>query len=80
MFARNISVPEVTTILQDGEVIEDYADDKPYPSLLLLGMSGNRWLHVVAAREIESGGCVVVTTYEPNPILWESDCRTRRPK
>jgi len=37
MFRRAISVEDVRRVLADGETIEDYPDDKPYPSRLLLG-------------------------------------------
>jgi len=39
MFARKISKAELTYALDRAEVIEDYPDDKPYPSALLLGLT-----------------------------------------
>ena len=36
MFSRNISTQEVEYILEKGETIMDYPDDKPFPSKLLL--------------------------------------------
>ena len=32
---------EVYQAIQSGEVIEDYSDDKPYPSVLIYGNSNN---------------------------------------
>jgi hypothetical protein len=78
MFQRGISRDDVLSILQEGQVIEDYPDDTPYPSRLLLGRASGRWLHVVVARDIESSSCIVVTTYEPKPVLWSMDFGTRR--
>lgn len=49
MFQRRIGVEEVRHILTAGEVIENYPDDLPFPSRLVLGWSGTRPLHVVAA-------------------------------
>lgn len=80
MFARNISVEEVTVVLREGQAIEVYSDDKPYPSCLLLGRAGGRNLHIVAAQDPANSGCIVVTAYEPGPNVWESDFRTRRKK
>ena len=37
MFKRKIQVEEVVEVLMTGEIIKDYPDDKPYPSLLMLG-------------------------------------------
>ena len=44
LIQRGITVSEVIEAIMTGEVIEDYPDDYPYPSCLLLG--GNK-LHVV---------------------------------
>jgi len=78
MFEREISVDEVMQILDEGETIERYDRERPYPSRLLLGRIGGRTLHVVVAREEAGGVCYVVTTYPPDPVLWEDDFRTRR--
>lgn len=37
MFERRISVADVRAVVAEGEVIQAYPDDKPYPSKLLLG-------------------------------------------
>jgi len=37
MARRNISAAEVRRVLTDGETIEEYPDDTPYPSRLVLG-------------------------------------------
>ena len=79
MFRRAISVEDVRRVLADGETIEDYPDDKPYPSRLLLGWRGARPLHVVAAHNAEDGETIVITAYEPDPELWEPDFRRRKP-
>jgi hypothetical protein len=67
-------------VLRNGEAIESYPDDKPYPSCLLLGMVRGQALHVVAARDPGTKGCIVITAYEPSPGVWESDSRIRRKK
>ena len=80
MNARAISEIDVRVVVAGGEVIADYADDKPYPSVLLLGFVGDRKLHVVIARESSTGQCVVVTAYEAKPEKWETGFRLRRLK
>jgi len=37
MFSRNIYFNDVETTLKEGETIEEYPDDNPYPSKLILG-------------------------------------------
>jgi len=78
MFARSITTQDIRTVIDDGEVIASYPDDRPYPSEMLLGFSGGRALHVVLAynEAIRSG--YVVTAYVPDTKLWSEDYKTRR--
>ena len=39
MFQRSISVEEVKFVLQNGVLVNEYPDDKPYPSRLLFAMN-----------------------------------------
>lgn len=80
MYQRNIANLEVLIVLESGDVVEDYPEDKPYPSKLLLGYVEQRALHVVAAKDEQSGRCFVITAYEPDPQRWTADFRTRRVK
>ena len=50
MFERYITVTDVESILNDGEIIKEYLDDKPYPSYLLLGIIKNKPVHIVVAK------------------------------
>lgn len=38
MLERGITKSEVLHVIDEGEVIEIYSDDKPYPSCLMFGM------------------------------------------
>ena len=78
MFQRGLSERDVRQVLQSGEVIQEYPDDQPYPSRLVLGWSGWRPIHVVAADNQDDHEVVVITVYEPDPSHWEPDFRTRR--
>lgn len=78
MFQRRISKEDVQEVLETGETIEVYPDDKPYPSRLLLGWRQARPLHIVAAENAESGETIVVTAYEPSREEWQQDFKKKR--
>jgi len=78
MFERDISEKEVRTCIEDGEVIESYPDDKPYPSFLNLYVLNNKALHVVYAKDKNT--TIVITVYKPDPLLWEENFKTRKEK
>lgn len=78
MFEREIGVADIRRVLEAGEVIETYPDDKPYPSRLVLGWVGGRPLHVVAADNTEADEIVVITVYQPDPTLWDRTFRRRK--
>jgi len=78
MFERGLSADEVRQVLATGEIIEEYAEDTPYPSRLVLGWSGGRGIHVVAADDDDARETIVITVYEPDEARWEADLRTRR--
>ncbi len=80
MFSRSISDEDVRYVLETGEVIEEYPDDRPYPSRLVLGSREGRPLHVVAAENAEDRETIVITAYEPDAELWEQDYRERKPR
>lgn len=75
MLERGIGRVEVISAARNGEIIEEYAQDFPYPSCLLYNLE-NEPLHVVAA--LEGQKCFVITVYRPNPEEFESDYKTRK--
>ena len=77
MFQRGVSVTDVRNVLANGATIEDYPTDTPYPSRLVLGYSGMRPLHVVAADNAAGNETIIITVYEPDPLLWSADWKTR---
>jgi hypothetical protein len=78
MAERAITVDDVRDVVQNGDLIRDYPDDTPYPSRLILGWRGTRPLHVVAADNDDTQETIIITVYEPDPDLWESDFRSRK--
>jgi hypothetical protein len=77
MFERRITEQDVRHVLDNGEIIEDYPDDTPYPSRLILGWCGRRPLHVVAAYNADENTTIIITAYEPGPQRWDETFRTR---
>jgi Domain of unknown function (DUF4258) len=79
MFERRIAESDVREVLGNGETIETYPDDVPYPSRLVLGWAGRtRPLHVVVADNVAMREMIVVTVYEPDLTIWLPGFRRRR--
>jgi hypothetical protein len=78
MFERRIGMEDVRRVIEHGQRIEEYPDAMPYPSRLVLGWSGSRPLHVVAAEDTSAGETIIVTVYEPDPARWEDGFRRRK--
>ena len=70
MILRRISVQEIREAIETGEVIEDYPDDKYWPSCLIYGTTRRgRPLHIHCSyptRPIIK----VITAYEPDAERW----------
>jgi Domain of unknown function (DUF4258) len=78
MLERGISRNEVLQVLLNGEVIQRYDEDKPFPSMLVLGFSVDRPLHVVASFDENNQVVFVITTYEPDLNIFEDDFKTKK--
>ena len=76
MFERDILEKHVEDTVKYGEVIEEYCDDKPYPSFLALKLY-EKPLHVVFARDQENKKIIVITAYYPDKEKWSSDYKKR---
>lgn len=78
MYERGVNEEEVRIVITRGETIEDYPDDFPYPSRLVLGWHGPRPVHVVVADNADDRENIVITVYEPDPDDWEADFKRRK--
>ena len=78
MFRRRISEQDVHAVANTGEVIEQYPDDSPYPSILLLGRVNSRPLHVLLADNVLEKTVIIVTAYEPDDLRWRPGFKRRR--
>ena len=77
MIERGIAVADVSLVLTNGELIEEYPADSP-PRILMLGWSGNRPIHVVIEPDPVADETTVVTAYEPDIRRWKLGFRERR--
>jgi hypothetical protein len=79
MFERSVSNDDVEYVLKHGEIIENYDDDYPLPSVLLNGVTRNqRPLHLVVAVNEDEKQIIIITVYEPNPIKWLNNFSRRK--
>ena len=78
MLERRISRASVKHILCTGEMIENYPDDKPFPSGLFHGVWNNRPLHAVIAYDFTEQKIFLITAYWPDKEHFEPDFKTRR--
>lgn len=77
LLQRGISQDSVVQAVLSGEIIEQYPDDYPYPSCLLLGYTAaGDFLHVVCRQG--AGEVWMITAYHPDPAEWEDDLKTRK--
>lgn len=67
---RRITIHDLREAIADGEIIEDYPDDKYGPSCLILGFTvAGRPLHIQCSypsRPLVK----IITLYEPDANLW----------
>ena len=75
---RNLKFADVVSCINTGEIIEQYENDLPFPSCLILGkaMDGNP-MHVCVSHN-NKGVMFLLTAYRPNNIVWKEDFKTRR--
>ncbi|MCI7302536.1 DUF4258 domain-containing protein [Ihubacter massiliensis] len=76
---RGILLKDVIACVQSGKIIEQYPDDHPFPSCLILGYSvGDKHLHAVIGSNDEF--LFLITAYYPTTDKWENDFETRKEK
>lgn len=80
MLERNIDRADVKAVIIEGEMIESYEDDKLFPSALFFKFIADRPLHTVAAFDEKQNKAYIITGYEPNLEIFESDYKTRKKK
>lgn len=77
MQERDISISDVESYLQTGEIIEDYPNDFPHSSCLIFGHTKeNKILHIVVGSD--NSTLFFITAYFPNEDKFEKDLKTRK--
>lgn len=67
----SLLLDEIFYSTQNGEVIEDYPTDTPYPSCLIYGQNqAGDPVHSVWAYAADSQIAVLITVYRPDPNRW----------
>lgn len=70
---KGLSVEAIEqTVASPQAVVEEYPDDTPFPSRLVLGRDGDTPLHVVVAEDTARATLYVVTAYHPDPAEWQN--------
>lgn len=76
---RGISMEDVQTAILNGELIEDYPNDYPFPSCLIAGYrTPSDMIHIVCAPNSDKTELWLITAYKPNETKWMDDFKTRR--
>ena len=74
---RGISSRDVRAAVETGEIIEDYPNDFPFPSCLVLGKDENgKYLHVCMSDEGTASR--IITAYYPDKDRWGEDFKSRK--
>ena len=77
LLQRKITAEEIDATVMNGDIIEEYADDFPFPSCLIFGITpSGKKLHVLCA--VGDDKLWIITAYEPNQIDWDPSFKTRR--
>ena len=77
MLQRGISRNEVKLAIQNGEILERYESDIPFPSALFFHFF-TKTIHVVASFDEEEKRVYIITAYIPNNEYFDDDLKTRR--
>jgi len=72
MRQRGIKWNDVRKTIKQGEIIEQYPTDYPFPSCLINGEN----LHIVCS--MGEGNLYIITAYQPSPEQWEAGGRKRK--
>ena len=74
---RGIKIKDIIECINNGEIIEYYSSDYPFPSCLILGYCDNsKGIHVVCS--LGEDNVWMITAYYPNIDEWLEDFKTRR--
>ena len=71
-FDDQLTYEEIYFSVIHGEIIENYLNDRPYPSCLVLGRTfSGEPIHSVWAYNEDNSWAVLITVYRPDPDRWK---------
>lgn len=74
---HGIKISDIRNAINYGEIIEQYPDDYPYPSCLVLGKNfQGKIIHVVLSDEGTMSR--IITAYFPDAEKWSENFKIRR--
>ena len=73
---RNILLSEIENCIMNGEIIEEYADDYPFPSALICLTDCKKPIHSLIG--LGDNEIWIITAYYPDPHKWDNDFKTRK--
>jgi hypothetical protein len=77
LLQRGIEMDEIVYALMHGEIIEQYPNDYPFPSCLVLGLTfADNYLHIVCGSD--ENLLWLITAYLPDPAEWNNGFKTRK--
>ena len=69
--ADNLVLDDIYFSVSQGEIIEDYPTDFPFPSCLVYGNTEQHEpIHSVWAYNADTQWAVLITVYRPDPNQW----------
>ena len=79
MFECDINEFDILNLLENGFIVEEYTEDKPFQSTLVNGTKiDGAPLHVVVAIDFSSQRLYIITTYVPDPNKWTDNFSRRK--
>lgn len=74
---RGLKVKDIRCAVNNGEIIEQYPDDFPFPSCLILGKTRDgKYIHVVMSDEGKMSR--IITAYYPDSNKWDVQFKVRK--
>ena len=72
MRQRSIKLEDIKNTITEGEIIEQYQDDYPFPSCLI----SSKKMHVVCS--LSSEYLYIITAYRPSIEQWDAEGMKRK--
>jgi hypothetical protein len=72
MVESGLRLDDVVSALEHGLVIEQCAENCPYPRQLILAFISGRPLHLIVFTDTSGDRRFLAAVYEPKPELWQA--------